>query len=48
MGIIKYFFGSSTKKTSILIYGHAGWIGTLFTDYLIFNHPKIDICNKHC
>ena len=37
-----FIFGNSSKKT-FLIYGHNGWIGSMYTDYLESNYPKIKI-----
>jgi len=31
------------KKPTIIIYGHRGWIGSMYTEYLLSNYPNIKI-----
>ena len=34
MGLYRFLFGAPCKKITVLIYGHKGWIGTLFVNYI--------------
>ena len=38
-----FFNFSKKKKPVILFYGHRGWIGGLYTDYLESNFPKVKV-----
>ena len=39
------FFCNSKDKTVILFYGHAGWIGGMYIEYLKSQHPGILVIN---
>jgi len=35
-------FGFFSSKPRILVYGHRGWIGGMYVDYLIQHHPSLE------
>jgi 3,5-epimerase/4-reductase len=38
-----FSFLKSEKEIVVLIYGHRGWIGSMYIDYLLLNHPWIKV-----